>query len=90
MSQSKCLEMEAAAMARALDEAASIIGLVDPLDREARMELRLKAYDLLAASRRRQAVNYLAHDLDVEIHKLSPKRDVPHGKPSDFFKRRAR
>ena len=41
MSQSKCLEMEAVAMARALDEAASIIGLVDPLDREARMELRL-------------------------------------------------
>ena len=85
MSQSKCLEMEAVAMARALDEAASIIGLVDPLDREARMELRLKAYDLLAETRRQAAVNYLASELDEQINKLQPPMESIGGDTSGFF-----
>ena len=81
----ECLEMAAVAMARAFDEAAAAIGLVDALDRDARRALRLKAYDLLAETRKQAAVNYLSSDLDAEINRHQPSDESLAGDPMGFF-----
>jgi|GEM_PF-2319401 len=79
------LELAAVALARAFDEAASMIGLVDTLDRDARRALRLAAYDLLAETRRQAAVNYLASELDEQINKLKPPMEPIGGDTGGFF-----
>lgn len=86
----ECMEEAALSMAVAFDEAAAILGLVDAGDREGRLELRLKAYDLLAGARRRQAVHHLAADLDAEINKQAKAEPFATGETLGFFPKAAR
>lgn len=86
----ECMEEAALSMAVAFDKAAAILGLVDAGDREGRLELRLEAYDLLAGTRRRQAVHYLASDLDAEINRQVKAEPFAVGEPGGFFAKAAR